>query len=222
MIEIHNYSKRYKKNNIVQNVNIFMKENKINFLLGKNGCGKTTLIKCLCQLEGYEGKIIFDNKDFSAVRDKCFVLWDDTPFYMELSGIENLQIFTNHKIKKNTIYNIVKPYIDEKLLKKRVKKYSYGQKKRLGLALIELLDCKYIILDEVTNGLDYDLMKYLKKRILEWKKEKTIIMTGHHLEFYDAIVDECFVFKEGSIFKYDDYEKGKNKLEDVYNVETTS
>ena len=222
MIEIKDFSKRYKDKIVIDKSSICIQENSINFLLGKNGCGKTTLIKCLCQLEKYNGQILFGNMDFRHVRNDCMVLWDDTPFYKELSGIENLCIFSNHKISKKKIYNLVKAYIYENLLKKKVKTYSYGQKKRLGLALVELLECKYIILDEVTNGLDYDLMSYLKKRIMEWKVDKTIILTGHHLEFYDTIVDSLYVFKNNIIYQYNGFEKGKSKLEDVYNAETTS
>ncbi|MBQ3947303.1 MAG: ATP-binding cassette domain-containing protein, partial [Ruminococcus sp.] len=176
MIKLNNFSKAYKKS-IFCNTTVSFPDNKVNFIMGRNGSGKTTLFKCIAGLEAYNGEIKFDENDISEAREKMFVLWDDTPFYQNLSGIKNILLFSNDKIKKNDIYKISETYLDYSTMKREVKTYSYGQKKKLALILLDILKPKYILMDEISNGLDIDMMNVLCKKIEELKKQSTIILT---------------------------------------------
>lgn len=215
MIEIINLSKKY-KNKIIIDSSIFrINTNKVSFIMGPNGSGKTTLVKCIMGLESYSGQIIFNNSSNNSL-----VVWDDCPFYNNLSGIKNLILFSEGKIDKKNIINLSLKYLDNDLLNRKVKHYSYGQKKKLALALVEILKPKYLIMDEISNGLDYDTIKILKSRIKQWANNTTILLTGHQFDFYNDIIDEVFILKNNKILSLDNkYTKEGINLEDIYDKE---
>lgn len=216
MIRFDSISKMYAKKHILSNVSFEIDEKKISFIMGENGAGKTTLIKCMVNLEAYEGKITYNNKLYENVRDKCFVLYDDCPFYSNLSGWNNLFLLSENRIAKAEVVKVAERYLDRQVLSSKVKKYSNGQRKKLGIILLELLNPKYIILDEISNGLDYLSLKELKVRIRQWSLNSTIIMTGHQFDFYNDLIDDLFLFKDGDIKKESSFSKGVNKLEEIY------
>ena len=220
MIKTINLSKKYKKNTLYENVNITFESNKISFLLGKNGSGKTSLIKCIFDLEKYEGDILFDDGRASEVGKECFVVWDDAPFYIELTGLQNIEVLTENICSKSEINERAIKYLGMDVLKRKVKSYSYGQKKKLALIIVDILKPKYLVMDEISNGLDYESMCELKKQIKLWSKDMTIILTGHQFGFYNDIVDEVFVIKDKSITpRSKDFQNDKESLEEVYDEE---
>jgi len=179
MIQVKNFSKSYSNQIIIKESNFEIKSQRISFLMGPNGAGKTTTIKCLMGMENYLGEILFDGKKIDQVRDRCLVIWDDCPFYTNLSGFQNLLIFGEGKKSKNEIKEIASKYLDYHTIKNKVKTYSYGQKKKLALVLVEILEPKYLIMDEISNGLDFDMIRNLQKSIKSWSNSMTIILTGH-------------------------------------------
>lgn len=214
MIEVLNLEKKYGRNVVLNNVNVSFPDNKINFLMGKNGSGKTTFLKCASSLEKYNGSIKY--KDKTNEKGGILVVWDECPFYTDMSGIDNLIIFDEQNRSKKEIEELVSPILNIELLRKKVKKYSYGQKKKLALALVVLLNPYYLMMDEISNGLDYDTLIELKNILEEWKIEKNIILTGHQFSFYDGIVDNVYVIKDGSITEYLDIKTSNLKLEEIY------
>lgn len=217
MIQCIDFSKSYSKKCVINNSNLEIEGNKISFLMGANGSGKTTLIKCLMGMENYEGKINFDSKNINQVREKCLVIWDDCPFYNNLSGITNLMIFGETQKSKKQIIEIATKRLEYDLLRKNVKTYSYGQKKKLALSLVEILQPKYLFMDEISNGLDYDMMKELKKDIMRWSETTTIFLTGHQFGFYNELVDSLFAFKDKQIVLLEEnFSKCGETLEEIY------
>lgn len=200
MIELKNFAKKYKEQVVLQDTNVKIGNNKISFLLGPNGCGKTTLLKCIGGLEDYSGTITYNNDDIDKIRKDTLIIWDDCPFYDNLSGLDNLVILSEDaNLTKSDIKDIAKNYIDERLLKRKVKTYSYGQRKKLAIALQEILNPKLLIMDEISNGLDYDTMKVLKEDIKRISQDKNIILTGHQFGFYEDMVEEVLVFVDNTI-----------------------
>lgn len=216
MIKIQNFSKKYNDKYVLKDVNVEFPEKKINFLMGKNGAGKTTLVKCIGELEKYTGKIIIDGCNYKDKRNEFMMLWDDCPFYDNLSGADNLRIFACKEYKKSELEEKVVDFITPDLLCRKVKEYSYGQKKKLALALVELKNPKYLIMDEITNGLDYDTLLFLRDRVVEWAKSKTVILTGHQFGFYNGLVENVFVYRDKTIIREVDYNKNDVTLEEVY------
>jgi ABC-2 type transport system ATP-binding protein len=199
-------SKNYNGKAIFDDLNIAFHNYELNFLLGKNGVGKTTLFKCIMGLEDYSGNI-------SVNREKLFCIYDDTPFYPDLSGYKNILLFKKIYQISGEIdidYNL----IDKDLLKKKVKTYSYGQRKKLAIMMVNIINPDIILLDEITNGLDYETIKYLKEQFISWKKNKIVVATGHQLDFYNSLVDQIFIIKNKTIYKLSSVQG--SSLEEIY------
>lgn len=210
MIEFLDFSKSYKTERIIEKSDFSFKDNEISFVIAPNGSGKTTLIRCLCGIEKYEGDILVNGKAVSEIGQNIFVVWDDTPFFNGLSGYKNLKIFSQLSKQKHTeIQSICNKYLSHDTLKKKVKTYSYGQKKKLALILVEILRPSILIMDEISNGLDQDMMKDLKNTLKEMSKHATILLTGHQFEFYESITDSLYIIKDKLVLdKTDEFING--------------
>ncbi|WP_411955622.1 ATP-binding cassette domain-containing protein (plasmid) [Alkalibacillus sp. S2W] len=220
MIKCENISKKYNKTVIIRDSTFELKDNKISFLMGQNGSGKTTLIKCMMNMEEHQGNFLFNEEKITQIRDKCLVIWDDTPFYTNLSGLKNLMIFGEENKKKKQIEEIGAKFLNPDLLKNKVKNYSYGQKKKLALALVEILEPKYLIMDEISNGLDYEMIRITQDLIKKWSEKMTILLTGHQFGFYNEIIDDLFIFKNKSILPLkENFQDNESTLEDIYDNE---
>lgn len=99
MLKLENVCKRYDKE-ILKNLNVEFKENKINYIYGRNGIGKTTLFKCIVGLEDFEGKI-----EGLPEREEIYYIEEGNPLYNNLSGMDNIKLLTS-KYDKNEIFNI--------------------------------------------------------------------------------------------------------------------
>ncbi|WP_455682864.1 ATP-binding cassette domain-containing protein [Thomasclavelia sp.] len=205
MIDIKGLTKKYGKKTIFEDLNIVFPKKKLNFILGKNGIGKTTLYKCILNLEKYDGEIAISGKNL-------FCIFDEQPFYQNLTGYENIELFKDLYSIKND-FSLEYKTIELSFLNKKVKYYSYGQRKKLALILVDIIKPDVLLLDEASNGLDYETIKFLREKLKIWKDEMTIIITGHQLDFYNSIIDNIFVMTENKIMFIDSNER---KLEEIY------
>lgn len=221
MIELIDFQKTYKSKEIYQFSSFVFPDHAISFLMGKNGCGKTTLIKCLAGLENYSGKILFNGKALNDVRNECFVIWDDSPCFHNLSGLDNLVILGEGKKTRKQILEISKKYLETKLLRRKVKSYSYGQRKKLMLALADILEPRYLIMDEVSNGLDVEMMDELAAHLKEVKEQSTIILTGHQFSFYEKVAEHVFIKTNSNVKYISPEEHAGLRLEDIYYAQTS-
>lgn len=205
ILSVFNLSKNYGNKTILKDVNIVFPDKKINFILGRNGVGKTSLYKCILGLENYDGLI--------ETEGRIYCVYDEQPFYLSLSGLDNIELY-------KAMYNITEisaidnSFLDMELLKKKVKHYSYGQRKKLALLLADIIHPRIILLDEASNGLDYETIKYLKSRLMKWKEDLTVLVTGHQLDFYNSVVDNVYVMKEGKLVEVGNL--SDSTLEDIY------
>src|SRR5690625_1245330 len=118
---------------------------------------------------------------------------------------------------KKQIKAIASRFLKSKLLKNKVKNYSYGQKKILALALVDILKPRYLIMDEISNGLDFEMIRYSQKLIKSWSEDGTGMITGHQFSFYNEIIDVVFIFKNNDVaLLTKDFQNKKLKLEDMY------
>lgn len=217
ILSISGFSKTYKNNKIFDNAESSFQHGRISLIMGANGAGKTTLAKCISGLENYKGDISFKGND--AMREKLLIIWDDAPFYGNLNGFDNLSVLCNKKISKASIFETAKKYMTRELLNEKVKKYSYGQKKKLSIVLAELIDPQVLIMDEITNGLDRKSLKQLKKDLLKKRSDRITILTGHQLSFYNDIVDDLYIIKNMKLQKKYGLKNMEYDLEEVYDSE---
>lgn len=212
MIEVSNLSKKYKSRMIIDHVNLTIYNKGIHFLLGKNGAGKSTFIKCLLNLEKYFGTITYDGQPYQHQKSKVFAVYDDSALYQNLTGFQNIMLLTDLNVAQ--INQVAHQYLSQDLLKKKVKKYSLGEKKKIFLIVIELIKPKVIIMDEVSSGLDYETIKILKNKLIRWSEDSCLILTGHQFDFYNDIIDRLFIVANHDVQEIDLSQK--KKLEEIY------
>jgi len=134
-----------------------------------------------------------------------------------LTGYQNIQLFTNFKFNNFEIEQHSKKYEMLSKLYQKVSTYSLGEGKKISLILWELLNSDLVIMDEVTNGLDHNTLKELKNSLIKAKKDSIIILTGHELLFYEEIIDELYILKDGKLFEEFDWkEEGLEKTYEKY------
>lgn len=195
-----NLSKRYKKDLVVDNVNISIKKGDIYGFIGENGAGKSTTIRMITGLsEPTAGNIkLFgvDSKDKSRnFRKRMGALIEGPAFYPNMSAYKNMEVCRIQKgIPGKTCIEETLEFVGLSQTKdKKVKNFSMGMKQKLGLAMALLGNPEFLILDEPVNGLDpmgiVNMREKLKK--INREKDMTILISSHILgELYQLAT--CF------------------------------
>ncbi|WDV45149.1 lantibiotic protection ABC transporter ATP-binding protein [Clostridiaceae bacterium M8S5] len=211
--------KQFKKQSVVDNVNISIKRNTIYGLLGPNGAGKSTTLKMLTGLlKPTTGKVLFDGHDWSRKDlNNIGVLIESPPLYENLTARENLKVRT-------MLLGINEKRIDEVLEivdlkdtgKKRAGQFSMGMKQRLGIAIALINHPKLLILDEPANGLDPIGINDLRKLIRRLpSKGITVIISSHILSEIEQTADYIGII-DGGILKYESKINNDENLESLF------
>ena len=205
-LEIQNLSKTISKNPILRNITIGMERGKIYGLRGKNGSGKTMLMRAICGLIlPTEGSVSIDGevlgKDISFPRS-IGALIENPGFIANYSGLKNLQILAaiqNH-IGQKDIEAIMEQLVLDSADPKKFKKYSLGMKQKLGIAAAVMENPDLIILDEPINALDEKSVEIVKQLLLNHKERGAlIIISCHDREELEFLSDEVFCMEDGQI-----------------------
>ena len=180
MLEIRNLNFRYRKKEVLKDVSLKVESLDIVLLLGKNGCGKTTLLKLIA-------KVISSNVYIFNDFNKTLFISDKYELINDLNVYDLLSIFCNYyKVSKEINY-----YMDYlELENKKVSKLSKGNRQKVVLLLGLLSDADLLVIDEIFDGLD----KKTKERIVRLLKQahKTLIIVTHDLRGFSRIkVRKC-------------------------------
>ena len=209
-IEIKEYTKELDHNIILKNINLQLEGGKIYGLIGRNGSGKSILLKSICGLaEINTGEIKINNKilgkDIEFSPDIGAVL-DGAGFIPYLSGFKNLKLLAsiNNKITDEDIRETMKSLLLEPNDNKPYKKYSLGMKHKLALAQALMESPKILILDEPFNAIDNESVKEIRDRLIKYRdKGALILITSHIAEDIILMCDEVFKINNGELFPYD-------------------
>lgn len=205
-IKLINVSKEFKKIPVLKNVNLEFEEGKIYGFIGRNGSGKSVLLKIMCNFyEPTTGQILFDDVDI--VKEKTYptdtrALIEAPSFLPDLTGFENLKLLAaiQNKITDEDIIKTLKLVNLEDDMNKKYSNYSLGMKQKLGIAQVLMEDPKVIILDEPFNGVENETVKKLRKVLLEEKKKgKIIILASHIKDDIDELADVVYEVDAGII-----------------------
>ncbi len=206
MIEVKNLTKKFDKFIALDDLNLSFTNGKSIALIGPNGCGKTTLIKCILGLNVIEtGDILVDGK---SVKDD-YLYRKDIGYMPQIGRYpENMTIGQTIKMIKDT-RKVSETHLDNELLEsfelekmydKKMRNLSGGTTQKVSAVLAFMFDPKIIILDEPTAGLDPLASEILKNKIIQEKnKGKLIIITSHLLSELDDMVSEIVFINEGKI-----------------------
>ena len=205
-IVINNATKRINNVDIYKNINLVCTAGSITGLIGKNGAGKTMLLKSVCGLTTYnEGEIIVCGKKIGTdveIPDSVGVIIEVPGFLPNLSGYRNLKYLAdiNGKIGKEQVYETIRTVGLNPNDKKHVGKYSLGMRQRLGIAQALMEDPEVLLLDEPMNGLYNKGVSDIKEILKSLRnKNKTIVLASHHMEDIDELCDEVYVMDAGRI-----------------------
>lgn len=208
MIMIENVSLKIKRNEILKDVNIFFDRGKIHGLVGRNGSGKTMLMKCICGfVRTTEGKITVNGKVIGKDCDfpeSAGIIIETPGFIPYYSGYKNLHLLAglNGKASSDDIRESMRRVGLEPDLKLHVRKYSLGMRQRLGLAQAIMEDPDLLILDEPMNGLDKDGVSDMRQYLLDLKRQgKTILIASHSSEDISVLCDTVSEMDKGVLTK---------------------
>ena len=208
IIDVKDVSLTFGKTHILKNITVGFEEGKIHGLIGRNGSGKTMLMKCICGfIKTTSGKIMVDGKyvgkDVDFPKDMGIII--ETPgFIPYYSGYKNLKLLAglNNKIGNKEIKRSMEQVGLDPELKRHVKKYSLGMRQRLGLAQAIMENPKILVLDEPFNGLDKDGVKDMREYLLSYKEQgKTILICSHSAEDISVLCDTVHEMDKGLISK---------------------
>ena len=208
MIKIENYTQKIKKDIILNDINLHLKENKIYGFVGRNGSGKSILFIGICGLLNISnGKIIIKGKEIGKdidFYDNLGAVLDGAGFLPNLSSFDNLKLLASirNKISDSDIKSALNKVGLDPNDKKKYKKYSLGMKQKLALAQAIMENPELLILDEPFNGLDSYSVKDIREMLIDYKKEgKTILISSHIKEDIDILCDEVYELDRGNINK---------------------
>lgn len=203
-IIIENLSKAIKNNKILDNVNLTFESGHVYGLVGRNGSGKTMLLRAICGLIFPDsGKVIIDGKQLHkdiSFPESCGIIIENTDLLPNFSAFDNLKMLS--EIKNTANDNMIKSAIKSVGLdpnsKKKVKTFSLGMKQRLSIAQALFEDPDILLLDEPTNALDEDGVNDVRRILLEQKKKnKLIIIASHNKEDISLLSDTVISVSNG-------------------------
>ena len=220
IIETKNLTKVYGEQKAVNSVNLHIEKGSIYGLLGRNGAGKTTIMKMILGLTDItNGEVSVFNQNIKGNEKKIYprigAIIETPGFYPNLTGTENLEIFALLRgtafpdAVKNALEVVGLPHKDKKLFGN----YSLGMKQRLGIANAILHDPEVLILDEPTNGLDpigiAEVRNFIKD--LSIKKGKTILISSHILSEITLLADTVGIIDKGVLLEESSMEELNKK-----------
>ena len=205
-IEIKNVWKKIGKTEVLKDINLEFNGGKIYGLKGKNGSGKTMLMRAICGLITVtKGEIIVNGKRLGkdiSFPNSIGVLIENPSFIDNFSGYRNLKALAdiNHIIGEEEIKNVIKLVGLDPNNKKKFKTYSLGMKQKLGIAAAIMEKPELIILDEPSNALDEKSEEILWQIVGEEKERGAlIIISCHTTETLEKVSDEIFRMDMGQI-----------------------
>ena len=206
IIEVRGLSLTIGKTAILNDVTVSLEAGKIHGLIGRNGSGKTMLMKCICGfIRPTRGVVVVDGKrvgkDVDFPRDIGIIIVTPifVPYQSAMTNLKNLAAIRG-KIKDDRIREVIRMVGLNPDDKKRVGKFSLGMRQRLGIAQAIMEDPSLLVLDEPMNGLDKDGVEDMRQLFKQLKEEgKTILLCSHNAEDIAVLCDEVYEMEKGEI-----------------------
>ena len=206
MIEIKNLTKKFNKFTALNQVNIRFNDGHSVALIGPNGCGKTTLIKCILGLNVVEdGDILVNNesvKEHYLYRKNIGYMPQIGRYPENMTIAQTIQMIKDtRKVSENELdTELLEAFELESIFDKTMRTLSGGTTQKVSAVLAFLFNPGIIILDEPTAGLDPLASEILKDKIIKEKeKGKLILITSHLLSELDDLITEIIFMQEGNV-----------------------
>lgn len=199
MVTLRNVTKKYGKYNALTNINISLERGKIYGLIGKNGAGKTTMMRIIAGLS------FLSDGEAEVNAKKIGTLIEAPSLNMNMTAKQNIKFYRmlTGEGDDTTDEDILSMVGLEDTGKRKVKDFSLGMRQRLGIAIALLGKPDFIMLDEPVNGLDpvgvVEIRKMIKK--LNEDMGTTILISSHNLAELDKTATDFIIVDKGNIKK---------------------
>ena len=205
-MEIKDLTKKYGDKIVLNHISMEMESGKIYGFVGRNGSGKTMLMKhILGFVYPTSGAVYLDGKKIGkelAAPESVGAIIENPGFLPDYSGYKNLKLLAmiKGKIGKKEIKEAIELVGLDANSRKHVKKYSLGMRQRLGLAQALMENPELLLLDEPMNGLDNEGVREVRNVLLKQKEQgKLIIIASHNNEDIEVLCDEIYYFDKGIV-----------------------
>ena len=208
LLECKHLCKSYGSKSVLKDINLTFESGKIYGFTGRNGSGKSVLLKIICGFyTPTSGEVLLDNYNYILNNDfpkstRCLI--EKPNFLPDLTGYENLKLLASieNKIGDKEIMDTIEKLNLKEEINKKYSKYSLGTKQKLGIAQVLMEDPKLIVLDEPLNGIENETAKEVRKILNEEKKkDKIIIVASHIKEDIDTLADVVYNIDNGIVEK---------------------
>lgn len=211
IIELNDVTKAFHKATVLKNINLSINKGACIGIVGSNGSGKSVLFKLIAGLERATiGEVIVKNQLIGKEIDfppNIGILIDEPGFIDLYSGLDNLRFLAAIKsnLSDTELTQVMEQVGLSSYSKTKVKNYSMGMKKKLGIAQAIMEQQDIILLDEPFNALDFQTVLEIKEIIKKLKSEKnTILLTGHNHTDLEELCDEIYNLKNGTLVLFDE------------------
>ena len=208
VVKIENVTKVYGNQTVLNNVSLICEKGNIYGLVGRNGSGKTVLLKCICGLIHPTSGVVHVwgkqiGKDVDFAEDTGFII--ESPGFLPretaLANLKHLALIRGNTRITEIIESLKTVGLDP-FLKKPVGKYSMGMRQRLAIAQAVMESPKILILDEPMNGMDEKGVEEMRRLILARKAAgTTIILSSHNIEDILILCDQVYRIDAGVVMR---------------------
>lgn len=208
-IECKNVGKEIRGVTVLHDINARFEAGTVYGLWGKNGCGKTMLMRVLCNLiHPTKGAVIVNGKELGkdcGYPVSMGALIENPAFLNDYTGFQNLQILASiqGRVGPEEVKEAIRMAGLDPEDKRKYRKYSLGMKQRLGIACAIMEKPDVVILDEPINAIDENGVEQVRKILNDLKKRGTLIVIAcHDKDEMQLLADEIYLMGEGTILRH--------------------
>lgn len=216
MLKVDKIYKSFDEKQVLEDLTFEVKEGSILGIIGPNGCGKTTLLKCICDVyTADKGTILFNDKPVSDINvKKDFLYITDEMNVQDKYTLEELKNYYAifYDLNEEVFEKMCKEF--ELNPKTKIGKYSKGMKKQAMMTIALAISPKVILLDEIFDGLD-SVMKLKVKRLLSktmFDNGTIIVLSSHNLKEIEEICDQFLMMEKTKILHSGDLNEQLSQL----------
>ena len=206
IIQLEQATKRFNEHIVLNNITVSFKQGLIHGIIGRNGSGKTMLLKVICGFVPLtSGKIFVNNVQLGKGTDvpsDVGIIIETPGFLPNYSAFQNLKLLAKikNKVSIDRIQEVMCLVGLDPDNKKHVSKLSMGMRQRLGISQAIMENPSLLILDEPFNGLDANGIEDMRNLLLDQKERgKTILMASHSSEDIKCLCDNVIRMEQGRI-----------------------
>ena len=218
MIKISNLSKKYDKQNVIDNLSVIINDGCIYGLVGSNGAGKSTLLRMINGIFLPDtGHILIDDEEVfenEKIKQELVFVPDDLFFYPGYTLLDMAKYYEAMYKKFDMEYLKKLASILKLDLNKKISTFSKGMKRQCALICALSTKAKYMFFDETFDGLDPVIRNTMKKIMASLMEEEkiTIVMTSHNLRELEDICDNLGLLHKGGILFESDIDSIKTNM----------